>query len=135
MGITKEGNLMTSIPLADIDDTLPTKLGDAYKKYNIVDGVETIPTWRRLAQITSGIYGEPLKVPWSDGNYYILIELDASWLYDEIVEIQDLREAAGVPIGNKTRAEYARLNKNDTKILLSQIPAHLIEKFTDFETP
>lgn len=134
-----EGNLMVVIPLSDIDNVVPTNVGNAWKKYNVVivddEPTEVVPTFRRLAEICKPLYGQPLQVPWSDNKFYVLIEMDASWFFDEMQDFEDLRIGLKIQKGDKSRAEYARLSKGDVKRLLSQIPSQYITAFNEFIKP
>jgi hypothetical protein len=115
-----KGNIYMPIPMADMDNQLPEKLGQRYLIEK--DGQMVVPTWKELAESIEPTFGRPLEVLWTDGKKYVVLELDASFMMGEQKEISDLRKSAGVSDDDFQSAPYGRLIASEIRYFLSLLP-------------
>lgn len=111
-----KGNLYTPVPLSDMTNALPQKLGERYR-----DSQGNALTWNQLVDQYREHFGWPLLVKWTDGNKYVVVELNASFMTGEMDEIQALRLSTGIQVGDLTSAAYGRLLGSEVSAFLSQI--------------
>jgi len=123
------------IPITDLDNQLPTAMANNHQYSEINEEgelVEILPTWRQFAATCVPLFGQIIKVLWHDTNTYIVIECAPSFMLDEQNEVQALRQAAGVPVGDKERPEYAKLWAHEINTFLATVAVENKTVFTDF---